>query len=172
MTDPLLTLDTINRMSAAEFSAVFGKVYEHSPWIAERAFARRPFASRLDLQMALQAVVQGASADEQLALLRSHPELAGREAQAGTMTDESVVEQKSAGLDALPPAEFARLAQLNRAYREKFGFPAIIAARLNAKAAIFHAFEGRLHNDRTQELQNNLAQVGEIARLRLRDLLA
>jgi 2-oxo-4-hydroxy-4-carboxy-5-ureidoimidazoline decarboxylase len=172
MTSPALTLDAVNRMSAAEFSAVFGKVYEHSPWIAERAFARRPFVSRLDLQMALYAVVQGASRDEQVTLLRSHPELAGREAQIGTLTDESAHEQKSAGLDALPPAEFARLAELNRAYREKFGFPAIIAARLNARAAIFHAFEGRLHNDLEQDLQNNLAQVGEVARLRLRDLLA
>jgi OHCU decarboxylase len=167
-----LTIDHINRMSAAEFSAVFGKVYENSPWIAERAFLRRPFASRLDLQMALYGVVQGATREEQIMLLRSHPELAGREAQAGTMTEESVGEQKRAGLDALPPAEFSRLRDLNRAYLGKFGFPAIIAARLNAKAAIFLAFESRLHNEIDQELQNSLAQVGEIARLRLGDLLA
>jgi 2-oxo-4-hydroxy-4-carboxy-5-ureidoimidazoline decarboxylase len=172
MTAARLTIDRINLMSAAEFSAVFGKVYEHSPWIAERAFARRPFASRLDLQMALYGVVQGATREEQLALLRSHPELAGREAQAGTMTDESVGEQKRAGLDALPPEAFARLRELNRAYLEKFGFPAIIAARLNAKPAIFLAFESRLHNEVDHELQNSLAQVGEIARLRLGDLLA
>jgi 2-oxo-4-hydroxy-4-carboxy-5-ureidoimidazoline decarboxylase len=166
-----LTIERINDMSAAEFSAVFGKVYEHSPWIAERAFARRPFGSRLDLQMAMQAVVQGATRDEQLALLRAHPELAGREARGGTMTESSVGEQRGVGLDALPPADFARLAELNRAYRERFGFPAIIAVRLNSLAAIFHAFEGRLHNDPEQELQNNLTQVGEVARLRLADLL-
>jgi 2-oxo-4-hydroxy-4-carboxy-5-ureidoimidazoline decarboxylase len=171
MTAALFTVDRINQMGAAEFSAIFGKVYENSPWIAERAVARRPFASRLDLQMALYGVVQGATHDEQVALLRSHPELAGREAQAGTMTDESVGEQKRAGLDALPPAEFARLRDLNRAYLTKFGFPAIIAARLNTKAAIFLAFESRLHNDVEQERQNSLAQVGEIARLRLGDLL-
>jgi 2-oxo-4-hydroxy-4-carboxy-5-ureidoimidazoline decarboxylase len=171
MTTTALTLDAVNRMSAASFSAELGKVCENAPWIAERAFARRPFASRLDLQLALYAVVQGATRDEQLALLRAHPELAGHEAQTGTLTDESAHEQKAAGLDALPPAEFARLAELNRAYRGKFGFPAIIAVRLNTKAAIFHAFEGRLHNDVEQELQNNLAQVGEVTRLRLRDLL-
>lgn len=172
MTAALFTVDRINQMGATEFSAIFGKVYENSPWIAERAFARSPFASRLDLQMALYGVVQGATHDEQVALLRSHPELAGRQAQAGTMTDESVGEQKRAGLDALPPAEFARLRELNRAYLAKFGFPAIIAARLNTKAAIFLAFESRLHNDVEQERQNSLAQVGEIARLRLGDLLA
>lgn len=172
MPDLPLTIDRINRMSAAEFSAVFGSVYEHSPWIAERAFSRRPFASRLELQLALQAVVQAASRDEQVALLCAHPELAGREAQAGTLTEASVGEQTRAGLNALPPAAFARLTELNRAYREKFGFPAIIAVRLNSTAAIFHAFEGRLHNDAQQELQNNLTQVSEVARLRLGDLLA
>lgn len=165
------TIDAINRMTAAEFSAVFGKVYEHSPWVAERAFSRRPFGSRLELQLALYAAVQSASRDERLALLNAHPELAGKEARAGTMTAESVGEQASARLDALPPQEFARLAELNRAYRQRFGFPAIIAVRLNSLAAIFHAFEGRLHNDRDQELQNGIAQVCEIARLRLSDLL-
>lgn len=166
------TMTELNAMSAEQFSAAFGKVYEHSPWIAERALARRPFARRIDLQLALAAVVSSASRAEQIALLNVHPELAGKEARAGTMTVASVGEQASAGLDALSPAEFARLAELNRAYREKFGFPAIIAVRLNSKSAIFHAFEGRHHNDVEQELQNNLAQVGEIARLRLHDLVA
>jgi 2-oxo-4-hydroxy-4-carboxy-5-ureidoimidazoline decarboxylase len=165
------TIDAINRMTAAEFSAAFGRVCEHSPWIAERAFARRPFSCRLDVQLALYAVVHAASPAERVALLAAHPELAGREARAGTMTAESAGEQASARFDALPPRQFARLADLNRAYRQKFGFPAIIAVRLNSLAAIFHALEGRLHNDREQELQNNLAQVCEITRLRLADLL-
>jgi 2-oxo-4-hydroxy-4-carboxy-5-ureidoimidazoline decarboxylase len=171
MTPRRYAIDEINPMTATRFSEVFGKVYEHSPWIAARAFDRRPFASRLDLQLALYAVVQGATPAEQIALLGVHPELAGKEAQAGAMTDESVVEQASARLDALPPQAFARLAELNRAYREKFGFPAIIAVRLNSLPAIFHAFEGRLHNSREQEVQNNIAQVCEIARLRLADLV-
>jgi 2-oxo-4-hydroxy-4-carboxy-5-ureidoimidazoline decarboxylase len=166
------TIEAINRMTAADFSAAFGQVYEHSPWIAERAFARRPFSSRLDVQLALYAVVQSASRAERVALLGAHPELAGQEAQAGTMTAESVGEQASARLDALPPDQVARLAELNLAYRRKFGFPAIIAVRLNSRAAIFHAFEGRLHNDVEQEVQNGIAQVCEIARLRLADLLA
>lgn len=166
-----LTIDSVNRMSASDFSAAFGRVYEHSPWIAERAFARRPFASRLDLQTALYAVVQGAGRDEQIALLNAHPELAGREAQQASLTAESTREQASAGLDALPPALFASLGALNRKYRERFGFPAIIAVRLNSRESIFHAFEGRLHNTREQEIQNGIAQVCEIARLRLIDLL-
>ena len=171
MTPSPLTLAAINAMSAAEFSTVFGKVYEHSGWIAERAFASRPFASRRALHSALQAVVQDAEQTEQLALLRAHPELAGRQAQEGTLTAASTSEQRSAGLNALSPQEFMRLAELNRAYRERFGFPAIIAVRLNSKAAIFHAFEGRLHNTPEQEMQNNLTQVSEVARLRLLDLL-
>ena len=167
-----LTIDAINRMTPAEFSAAVGRVYEHSPWIAERAFAHRPFASRLDVLAALYRVVQGASRDERLALLRAHPELAGREAQAGTLTSESTGEQSSAGLDRLAPDQFARLGELNRAYREKFGFPAIVAVRLNSRDAIFHAFEGRLGNSPEQELQNAIGQVCEIARLRLADLMA
>jgi 2-oxo-4-hydroxy-4-carboxy-5-ureidoimidazoline decarboxylase len=167
----MMTIDAINRMSPTEFSAAVGRVYEHSPWIAERAFAHRPFGSRLDVLAALYRVVQGASPDERLALLRAHPELAGREAQAGTLTSESTGEQSSAGLDRLPPELFARLRELNRAYREKFGFPAIIAVRLNGRDAIFHAFEGRLRNSAQQELQNAIGQVCEIARLRLADLL-
>jgi 2-oxo-4-hydroxy-4-carboxy-5-ureidoimidazoline decarboxylase len=166
-----LSIEAINRMAPADFSTAVGKVYEHSPWIAERAFALRPFATRLDILAALYRVVQGASRDERLALLRAHPELAGREAQAGTLTAESTGEQASAGLDRLPPERFARLGELNRAYREKFGFPAIVAVRLNSRDAIFHAFEGRLRNTPEQELQNAIGQVCEIARLRLADLL-
>lgn len=169
--DTALTLATINAMTAEQFSAVFGPVYEHSPWVAERAFARRPFESRQALHLALLATLQDAAPAEQLALLRAHPELAGRQAQEGSLTAASAGEQRSAGLNALTQTEFQRLAALNRAYRERFGFPAIIAVRLNSKEAIFHAFEGRLHNTPEQELQNALTQVGEIARLRLIDLL-
>jgi len=170
--NPHLTLGDINAMSADQFSAVFGPVYEHSPWVAERAFARRPFESRQAPHLALTATLQDAAPAEQLDLLRAHPELAGRQAQEGSLTAASTSEQRSAGLNALTRQEFEQLAALNRAYRERFGFPAIIAVRLNSKEAIFHAFEGRLHNTRDQELQNALTQVGEIARLRLTDLLA
>lgn len=167
----MASLEQINTMSADAFSAVFGKVYEHSAWIAERAFAHRPFATPTALLMALWGELQAASASEQLALLNAHPELAGREAQAGELTEASRQEQAHAGLGLLNAQERAELAALNRRYRELFGFPFIICARLNARAAIFLSLKARLENQREQELQNALAQVGQIARLRLDDIL-
>ena len=161
-------------MDAAAFAAAFGKVYEHSAWIAERAFAHRPptgFASRAALHAFLVATVHSASEDEQIGLLRAHPELAGKEAAAGTLTADSTREQAVAGLTAMSADDVVRLSSLNRRYREKFGFPFIIAARNNTKPAIFGALEARLHNTQAMELHNALAQVGEIARLRLLDLL-
>ena len=172
---PPLTLATVNRMDAADFAAAFGGVYEHSPWVAACALAQRPpggFASRAGLHAALVATVHAATEAEQVALLRAHPELAGKEAASGTLTADSTREQAVAGLTALGPAEVGRLRELNRLYREKFGFPFIIAARNNTQAAIFGTLEARLHNTRTMELHNALAQVGEIARLRLLDLIA
>jgi 2-oxo-4-hydroxy-4-carboxy-5-ureidoimidazoline decarboxylase len=169
------SLADVNAMDGARFSAVFGKVYEHSPWIAERAFSARPaggFASRAQLHAALVATVHAATEDEQVALLRAHPELAGKEAAAGTMTAESVSEQSVAGLTALSRAEVESLRALNGEYLAKFGFPFIIVARNNTKAAIFGTLASRLHNTREMELRNALAQVGEIARLRLADLIA
>lgn len=165
------TLDEINRYTPREFSAAFGAVYEHSPWIAERAFGRRPFASLLDLHLALFGAVQGASADEKVALIRAHPELAGKEAQAGTLTDASTREQAAAGLGTLSPDENAELARLNAQYRAAFGFPFVICARQNRKDAILGTLRARLSNTREQEIANAIAQIGEIARLRIADLV-
>lgn len=167
----MTTLDRINAASPAEFSARFGAVYEHSPWIAERAFAQRPFASDTALLLALWGVVQSASPAEQLALLVSHPELAGKEAQSGALTAASANEQSLAGLGQLDAEQRAELATLNQAYRARFGFPFIICARLNSRDAIFGCLRARLTNSREQEWQNALAQVGQIARLRLTDIL-
>ena len=169
---PMPTLDEINRHSPREFSAAFGAVYEHSPWIAERAFARRPFASRLDLALALYRVVQEAGEDEKVALIRAHPELAGREAQAGTLTAESTREQAAAGLGALSPDEAAELRRLNAQYRAAFGFPFVICARQNRRDAILGTLRARLSNTREQEIANAIAQIGEIARLRIADLVS
>ncbi len=168
------TLNQINQFSPAEFSSAFGAVYEHSPWIAERAFALKPasgFTSRAGVLAALVATVHSASEEEKIALLNSHPELAGKEAAAGTLTDESTREQAAAGLSALTAADVAQLCELNAAYREKFDFPFIIVARNNCQGAIFGAIKSRLLNARTMEFNNNLMQVGEIARLRLLDLI-
>jgi 2-oxo-4-hydroxy-4-carboxy-5-ureidoimidazoline decarboxylase len=169
------TLAAINAMRAPEFSAAFGKVYEHSPWIAERAFAlrsERGFATRGALHAALVATVYGATEDEQVRLLNAHPDLAGKEAEAGTMTAESTSEQAVAGLTAMSRADVERLQSMNAAYRAKFGFPFIIAARNNTQAAIFGTLAARTNNSREMELRNALCQVGEIARLRLADLVA
>lgn len=168
-------LAEINRMDAAAFAVALGKVVEHSTWIAQRAFLLRPpagFPSRAALHAALVAALHSASADEQIGLLCAHPELAGAEAAAGTLTADSTREQTVAGLTAMNPEDVNRLRALNRCYRERFGFPFIIAARNNSQAAIFGTLEARLHNTRTMELHNALAQVGEIARLRLLDLIA
>jgi 2-oxo-4-hydroxy-4-carboxy-5-ureidoimidazoline decarboxylase len=159
-------------MPAAEFRAAFGGVFEHSPWIAERAFAARPFASVDALHAAMADAVKTAGQEAQLALLRAHPELAGKEAQAGTMTGDSTFEQGGAGLNALSREEMARISDFNRRYREKFGFPFIIAVRQNTKASIFSEFERRLAQDRDAELAASLGQVFVITRLRLDGLVA
>jgi 2-oxo-4-hydroxy-4-carboxy-5-ureidoimidazoline decarboxylase len=169
------TLNAINTMDAHTFASAFGKVYEHSPWIAQRAFDARPaagFATLSALHGALVATVGSASLDEQSILLRAHPELAGVEAAAGALTNESTHEQQAAGLNALSVDEVRRLRVLNARYRERFGFPFIIAARNNTKAAIYGTLEARLHNTSDMELRNALAQVGEIARLRLTAMTA
>lgn len=165
------TLAEINRYTPQQFSSAFGTVYEHSPWIAERAFARRPFASRLELQLALYGVVQGASDDEKVALIRAHPELAGREARAGTLTAESAGEQAAAGLGTLTAEEAAELRRMNALYASRFGFPFVICARQNRKDAILGTLRARLSNTREQEIANAIAQIGEIARLRIADLV-
>ena len=165
-----LSLDDINRLDTKAFATAFGKVYEHSPWIAERAFLHRNadgFSSIAALHGSLVATVGAASRDEQIALLCAHPELAGVEAAAGMLTDDSTREQQAAGLNTLTADDVARLQSLNSRYRDRFGFPFIIAARNNTQPAIFGTLEARLHNTTEMELRNALAQVGEIARLRL-----
>ncbi len=168
------TLNEINQFSPTEFSATFGVVFEHSPWIAERAFCSKTtagFASRAAVLAALVATVHSASEAEKLALLNSHPELAGKEATAGTLTNESTREQAAAGLSTMTAADVAQLRELNSTYRTRFGFPFIIVARNNTQGAIFGAIKSRLLNTRSMEFNNNLMQVGEIARLRLQDLI-
>ena len=141
-------------------------LFEHSPWVEERADAR---PSSGDRHVDLMAVVRDAAPEEQLALIRAHPELAGKAAVDGALTRASAAEQASAGLDRLTRAEFDRFHALNSAYREKFGFPFIICVRLTDKAGILAAMERRLANDRDTEIATALEQIGEIVRLRLED---
>jgi 2-oxo-4-hydroxy-4-carboxy-5-ureidoimidazoline decarboxylase len=167
----VVTLEALNRASREELEQVLAGVFEHSPWIAARAAAARPFASLEAVHAAMVAVVRRASPDEQLALLRAHPDLAVRTARAGALTSASAAEQSSAGLDRLDGDEYERFGRLNTAYREKFGFPFIIAVRRHDKQQILAAFEARLGNTQAQEVETALAQVFEIARLRLAGLI-
>ncbi|AIT79370.1 2-oxo-4-hydroxy-4-carboxy-5-ureidoimidazoline decarboxylase [Novosphingobium pentaromativorans] len=141
-------------------------VFEHSPWIEERADGR---PSSGDRHADLMAVVHEADIDEKLALIRAHPELAGKAAIDGTLTAASAAEQASAGLDRLTPAEFEEFQTLNASYRARFGFPFVICARLNNKAGILSSMRERLGNGREQEIAIAIAQIGEIVRLRLED---
>lgn len=166
-----LSLADLNRMSAADFVAALGGIFEHSPWVPERAAAKRGFGSLDALHGAMVAAMWAASTDEKLALLRAHPQLAGKEADAGTLTEHSTSEQDSVGLNRLSPEEKAKIVALNAAYLEKHGFPFIIAVKLRTKRQIFEAFGQRVSNPRDIELATALAEVGRIARIRLEALL-
>jgi OHCU decarboxylase len=166
--------DRPSRLSEADFVARFGGVFEHSEWIARRAFAGELSAANdtaIGLAAALSAVFREATADERLGVLNAHPDLAGKLAQAKRLTESSTSEQASAGLDALTDPERARFTELNSAYVEKFGFPFIIAVRGRSKDDILAAFETRIINDRESELETACRQVERIALLRLKDML-
>lgn len=150
-------------MTARKHQALF----EHSPWVEARAAAR---PSSGDRHADLMAVVAEANDDERLALIRAHPELAGKAAIDRTLTDASAAEQASAGLDRLTPDEFARFHDLNAAYAKRFGFPFIICVRLTDKAGILAAMESRLANDRDSEIATAIAEIGKITALRLKDI--
>jgi 2-oxo-4-hydroxy-4-carboxy-5-ureidoimidazoline decarboxylase len=166
------TLDGINAFDRTVFTAAFGGVFEHSPWVAERAWDARPFDTVEQLHRAMVQAMQHATAAEQLALIRAHPQLAGRAAIAGTLTDASTREQKGAGLDRCTPQEFAELTRLNAAYEEKFGFPFIIAVRGHDRASIIAAIAQRLSHGVEAEHAEALRQVARIARFRLDDLVS
>ncbi|NEU10604.1 2-oxo-4-hydroxy-4-carboxy-5-ureidoimidazoline decarboxylase [Methylobacterium sp. BTF04] len=163
----ILALDTVNRMDREAFVAAFGGIFENSPWVAERAFAARPYASRDALHAAMMAVVVSATDSEKRAFLNAHPELAGQAARSQRMTTHSVSEQGSAGLDRMSDAEFDRFDRLNAAYRARFGFPFIIAVRGRSRAAIVADFERRLDNAPAAEMAAALAEIGAITRMRL-----
>ncbi|WP_299451352.1 allantoate amidohydrolase [uncultured Pigmentiphaga sp.] len=172
-----LTLDVLNATSAARFVQFLDGLYEHSPWVLERTAAKRPFASVAALKYALAQTVREASREEQLALIRAHPELAGRAAVAGQLTEDSAGEQARAGLTQCTPEEFELLQQLNAAYNSRFGFPFIIAVRGPTGAGlsrydIMAAMERRLRNAPDQEFAEALRQIDRIAEIRLADRLS
>ena len=161
-------------MERADFVARFGGVFEHSPWIAERAFDQGLPADgdhAAALHGALCSVFRAASDSERLGVLRAHPDLAGRLALAGGVSDDSTREQASAGLDSLTQKEFARFTKLNCAYQQKFGFPFIMAVKDRSKDEILAAFQIRIENDSKTELQTACGEVERIALLRLQCLV-
>jgi chitin deacetylase len=161
-------------MGEADFLARFGGVFEHSPWVAERAWALElgpAHDTARGIWNAMARVFRTATPEERLGVLRAHPDLAGKLAAARRLTAESAAEQASAGLDALTEAERARFTDLNAAYTAKHGFPFIIAVRDNDKASILAAFERRLEQDNATEFAEPCRQVERIARLRLEEML-
>ena len=160
-------LSHINELPREEFVRLAGPVFEHSPWIAERTAPVRPFASVAALHAAMCGVVRAATADEQLALIRAHPDLVGRV----VLTAESQGEQTAAGLTDLSPEEVALFDRYNREYQARFHFPFVICARLNRKDAILAAFPARLKNSAEEERGAALSEIFKIAQLRLTDLI-
>jgi 2-oxo-4-hydroxy-4-carboxy-5-ureidoimidazoline decarboxylase len=169
MTTKTTSLDTLNAMSVADFTATLGAIFEHSPWVAERAAARRPFASVQQLHEAMADAVRGAAEEERIALIRAHPELAGKAAVRGELTEESTREQKGAGLDQCSPEEFARMQDLNQRYNEKFGFPFVIAVKGHDRHSILDNFARRLENQRDAEAKECIEQIIRIGGFRLAD---
>jgi 2-oxo-4-hydroxy-4-carboxy-5-ureidoimidazoline decarboxylase len=166
-----MIISELNQVSQKEFVRAIGPVFEHSPWIAEITFAKKPFADLESLHRALCETVKNSSEEKQLALIRAHPDLVGKIALAGQLTRESTNEQASAGLNKLSPEEIDLFQKQNAAYKNKFGFPFVICARLNKKEKILAGFETRLKNSRAHEIKTALEEIFKIAELRLRDLI-
>lgn len=161
----------LNQIPRAAFTAALGHLFEHSPWVADETWPKRPFRDAAHLQAELCATMRAASRARQSALIHAHPDLAGRLAQQNKLTAESTREQASAGLNQMSADELGTFQKLNDSYRARFGFPFIICARLNARDAILAAMQVRVTNASDTEFQTALAEIEKIARLRLDDFL-
>jgi 2-oxo-4-hydroxy-4-carboxy-5-ureidoimidazoline decarboxylase len=161
------SLDDLNRAPPGEFAAAVGDTFERAPWVAEAAAARRPFATVTALHEAMMGAVRAAPRERQLAFVCGHPDLAGKAARAGDVTEESRREQASVGLDTLSEEEFARFHRLNDAYKAKFDFPFIVCVRRHTRDSILAQFERRLRHDPATEFAAALQEISFITRLRL-----
>jgi len=161
------TIAQLNQMSQEAFVAALGAVFEHTPAIAYRTWDRRPFADVTQLHQQMVAVVNAMSREEQLALIQAHPDLGSK----AKMVEASVKEQAGVGLDRLTPEEYDRFQAFNREYKDKFGFPFIVAVRNHTKTSILEAYERRLRNSADGEMQEAIAQITQIAQFRLLDLI-
>jgi len=166
-----MQLAEINQADRATFVRLLGHVFEHAPWVAEAAYDARPFADRAALHEAMTAVVARAAPARQIAFLNAHPELGSRAEVVPDLTADSRSEQTSAGLTRLSPDEAAWFRAHNAAYRDRFGFPFIIAVRRHTKQSIMDAFERRLRGEPEAERARALAEIAAITRLRLDALI-
>jgi 2-oxo-4-hydroxy-4-carboxy-5-ureidoimidazoline decarboxylase len=165
-------LADLNACGKADFVARLANIFEHSPWIAEQAASSRPFAGVAPLFAAMKAAVDRAGAEQRLALIKAHPDLADKTQRAAGLTAESDAEQHSVGLDRLSDAEYDAFVRVNNAYRTKFGFPYIVCVRRHTKDSILRDFERRLPNDARAETQTSIAEICRIAALRLDEQVA
>jgi OHCU decarboxylase len=164
-------MEAINELDHAAFVARFGPLFEHSPWVAEAAYRDRPFADHDELYEALVAAMHAAPRERKLALIRAHPDLAGKAAIDGTLTASSRREQASAGLDRLTPDEYDAFTRTNEAYKQRFRFPFVVCAREHTKESILRVAGERLRNSEDEEIRVALEEIAKIARLRLEDAL-
>jgi OHCU decarboxylase len=163
-------MDDVNELGRDAFIERFGPLFEHSPWVAADAWSDRPFEDADELFEALRSAMWSAPRERQVALIRAHPDLAGRAAIEGTLTDSSTREQASAGLDRLTPDEYEAFMSTNTAYRERFGFPFVVCVREHTKESILRVAAERLEHTRDEEVRVALEEIAKIARLRMKDL--
>jgi OHCU decarboxylase len=163
-------MEKVNELGREAFVERFGPLFEHSPWVAADAWSDRPFTDMDELFEALRSAMYSAPIERKLALIRAHPDLAGRAAIEGTLTRSSKREQASAGLDRLTPDEYEAFTRLNAAYRERFGFPFVVCVREHTKESILRVAAERLEHTRDEEVRVALEEIAKIARLRLEDL--
>ena len=166
-----MTLDSLNRADPDAFVAALGGIFEHSPWVAERVVAHRPFASIEALHAAMCAAVAAAGHERQMALIRAHPQLAGKAAIRGELTESSTNEQRGAGLDQCSPEQFAEITRLNADYDARFGFPFILAVKGHTRDSIIANMRARIGHDRDAEIAEALKQIERIAGFRLEALV-
>ena len=164
-------LEELNACTQGDFVAALANIFEYSPWVAEQAFAARPFAGVNALFAAMKTTVEHAPQELRLALIKSHPDLADKTQRAAGLTAESTSEQNSVGLDRLSDAEYEAFERVNNAYRSKFGFPYIVCVRRHTKDSILSNFEQRLPNDAATETSTSIAEICRIAALRLDQLV-
>ena len=167
----MISLNTLNNASKDEFINHLAGIYEHSPWVAERAYDLRPMTSLDDLQTKMQQCVLNSADETKLSLICNHPELAGKEAEQGSLTTASLSEQANSGLSHCSAEELRQFKQLNKQYRDHFGFPFVVAVKGLTRYDILEQMQQRLNNPKQQEFDTCIEQIGKIAGFRLSALL-